>query len=284
MFDLFAAAPRDLRRARLQEYNQYLIERDGEMNLDARTLSLREAAVLAYETPPRALRDMDAVEFRKQYAEFEAAKPLPLEMVLLLGLVKVNAVEAYGVAQNFQRTLGRALKSSDDSELRILCEECYHTRILLSSANRYGIEVREPYHPPSALRILIGGIATAPMPLARPLTLAGEIIATLMFVKLLGVTERVLSGDPETRDALLERIAEICTDEIGHISFNRMHMGAAELAQTRLLLPLAARLLSGTFRELTVLGAYPANVLEELVLLTNPRHLPDSVRRRAFVA
>jgi len=95
-------------------------------------------------------------------------------MLLLLALVKVNSAEAYGVARNFQRTMDRALKNNDDAELRTLCEEGYHTRILLSSANRYGIAVHEPYRPPSALRVLIGGIATAPMAIARPLTLAGD--------------------------------------------------------------------------------------------------------------
>ena len=64
--------------------------------------------------------------------------------------------------------------------------------------------MRDPYRAPSALRIMIGGIATAPMALARPLTLAGEIIATLMFIKLHGVTRGVLASDAETRDALLE--------------------------------------------------------------------------------
>ena len=284
MIDLFAAAPPAVRRARLEEYHQYLVERDGEMNLHERTLSRREISMKKYETPPKALRDMDSDEFRTQYVKFETDKSLPPEMVLLLALVKVNAAESYGVARNFQRTLGRALKNDDDSELRILCEECYHTRILLSSANHYGIEARHPYHPPSALRIMIGGIATAPMALARPLTLAGEIVATLMFIKLLSVTERVLAGDPETRDAILERIEEICIDERGHISFNRMHMGAGELAQTRVILPVAARILSRAFPELAVLGAYPRDVLAELPLLFDTKRLPASVRQQSFIA
>lgn len=284
MDDLFAAASPALRRARLDDYNHFLVERDGDLNMEARTLSRREAAMQKYETVPRVLRSMDPAEFSKHYVKFDAGERLAPELVLLLALVKINAAEAYGVAENFQRTLGRALTADNDSELRVLCEECYHTRILLSSANRYGIEVREPYRPPSALRIMIGGIATAPLAISRPLTLAGEIIATLMFVKLLGVTQKVLDGDPETRDALLERLEEICIDERGHISFNRMHMGAAGLAQTRLLLPLAARYLSRAFPELAALGAYPDDILADLHLLTDPRALPESVQRQSFIA
>lgn len=284
MLDLFAAAPKDLRRARLEEYHHYLIDRDGEMNLQERTLAKREASMRKYETPPRLLRSLDRAEFRKQYVKFEAGASLPAELVLLLALVKVNSAEAYGVAQNFQRTMSRALRNNDDDELRILCEEGYHTRILLSSANHYGIELRDPYRPPSALRIMIGGIATAPMAIARPLTLAGEIIATLMFMKLLAVAERVLKHDPETRDAIVERVAEICTDERGHITYNRMHMGPLDLAQTRAILPMTARIMATVFREMVALDAYPTDILRELPLLTESKHLPECVRRQSFVA
>ncbi|HEX4341206.1 MAG TPA: hypothetical protein VH062_35095 [Polyangiaceae bacterium] len=284
MLDLFASAPRDLRRARLEEYGQYLVERDGELNIEERTLSRREATIARYETPPAAVRSMDEATFKKQYTAFDKDASHSPEILLLLALVKVNSAEAYGVSQNFQRTMNRALKNDDDAELRILCEEGYHTRMLLSASNRYGIEVTEPYRPPSALRVLIGGIATAPMAIARPLTLAGEIIGTLMFAKLLDVTRRVLGHDPETRDAIEERLVEICADERGHISYNRMHMGPAELAQTRLILPLTARIMATVFPEMVALGAFPLNVLQELPLITDPKRLPESVRRDSFVA
>ena len=162
--------------------------------------------------------------------------------------------------------MNRALKNHDDAELRILCEEGYHTRILLSAANRYGIEVREPYHPPSALRIIIGGIATAPMALARPLTLAGEIIATLMFIKLLTAAQRVLAHDPVTRDAVLERIAEICS--AGTSATTACTWGRPNWPRP----------------EMVALGAFPVDVLQELPLLTDSRHLPEHVRRQSFVA
>jgi len=284
MRDLFTAAPKDLREATLREYDSYLIERDGDMNLEERTLSKREATIKKHETPPAVTREMNEAEFRKHYAAFDKRKPLPPEMLLLLALVKVNSAEAYGVARNFERTKSRAIKAKNDSELRILCEEGYHTRILLSSANRYGIEVNQPYRPPSALRIMIGGIATAPMAIARPLTLAGEIIATLMFTKLLEVVPRVLKHVPELRDSIEERIVEICTDEHGHISYNRMHAGAADLAELRLILPLTARIMSTVFQEMVALGAYPVDVMQGLPLLANPKLIPELVRREAFLA
>lgn len=284
MIDLFEPVPKNARQGRLREYRDYLIERDGELNLEERTLARREASMKRYETPPSAIRGMDEAVFRKQYASFDKRKPPDPEMMLLLALVKINSAEAYGVSRNFQRTMNRALKNEDDSELRILCEEGYHTRILLSSANRYGIELHEPYRPPSALRIMIGGIATAPMAIARPLTLAGEFIATLMFIKLFDAVERVLKNDPETRDAILERVMEICVDERGHISYNRLHMSTADLAQTRLILPATARIMSTVFSEMVAIGAYPSNVLQDLELLADPRRLPAEVRKQWFVA
>jgi hypothetical protein len=284
MLDMFASVPKDARAGRLKEYRDYLIERDGELDLEHRTLARREVSMKRYETPPEFLRELDEAEFRKQYATFDERKVQSKEMLLLLALVKINSAEAYGVSRNFDRTMNRALRNEDDSELRILCEEGYHTRILLSSANRYGIELHEPYTPPSALRAMIGGIATAPMAVARPLTLAGEIIATLMFTKLIAVTERVLEHDPETRDAILERIMEICVDERGHISYNRLHMGPADLAQARLILPLTARIMSTVFSEMVALGAYPTEIMRELPLITESKHLPAEVNRQSFVA
>ncbi len=284
MQELFAAVPKNLRRARLVEYKHYLEERDGAMNIEERTLSRREESIKRFETPPTFAKAMDEAEFRARYRSYEKGKQLDPEMLLLLALVKVNASEAYGVAVNFQRTMARALENEDDAELRILCEEVYHTRILLSSANLYGIVVDQPYRPPTALRVVIGGIATLPMVLARSLTLAGEIIATLMFAKLLGVARRVLAHAPEIRDSIEERLLEIYTDERGHISYNRLHSGSLELAQARLILPMTARTIATVFPEVVALGAFPVNVLDELPLIADPKLVPERVRRESFVA
>lgn len=284
MLDVFTPLPKDLRAAKLREYGQYLIEHDGEMNIEERTLSKREAAVAKFETAPEQVRELDRSRFGKAYRTFDKRNLPDKEMLLLLSLVKVNAAEAYGVEQNYQRTLARALKNNDDVELRIICQETYHTRILLSSGKHYGVEVTEPYQPPSAFRIMIGGITFSPQAIARPLILAGEIIATLSFIKLLGVARNVLAHDPQTRDAIEERLIEITTDERGHISYNRMLASPLELAQTRLILPLVARVLAFTIPEVVALGAFPSDILSELPLLNDLKRLPESVRRNSFVA
>jgi hypothetical protein len=284
MLDLFAVAPKDLRRNKLVEYGHYLAERDGEVNLEERTLSKREASMKRFETPPAKLRTLDQAEFNRRYESFDRNTLPSQEMLLLLSLVKVNSAEAYGVELNFQGALKRALKNDDKTYLRIMVEETYHTRILLSSARHYGIEVRDAYQPPSGLRILMHGIARAPVPISRGLSLAGEIVATLMFVNLFEAAGRVLAHDPETRDAIEERLLEICVDERGHISYNRMCSGPAELAQARLTVAMVARLLAPVFPEIVALGAYPLNVFEQIPKLTDPKLMSEGFRRQSFIA
>jgi hypothetical protein len=284
MFDLFAAAPEDYRHKRLEEYDAFLQERDGELDLKAWTLAKREASMKRYEAKPASTRWLDAAEFAKQYVAFDRRKPPSPEVTLLLALVKVNAAEAYGVSRGFQRTYNRAMKNGDMSELRLMCEEGYHTRLLLSSSNLYGIEVREPYKPPSALRVLVGGIANLPTSIARPLSLAGEILGTLIFIKMLDVARVVLKGAPEVRDAVEERLVEICVDERGHVSYNRMQMGPAALAETRMLLPVVARSLVLALPEVVATGAFPTRLWEDLPLAADPKRMPSVIREQCFVA
>ena len=284
MRELFLAVPKDERRAKLREYGDYLIERDGELDIATRRLSKRETTIAKHEAKPAVTAQMDEALFRRMYAKFDKNEQLSKEMLLLLSLVKVNSAEAYGVERNFQSVLAKAGRAEDDALLRILCEETYHTRILLSAGNHYGITVDQPYRPPSVLRILINGIASTPELIALPLTLAGEIIATLMFTKLLILAPSVLAHAPEIRDAVEERLCEICTDEHGHISYNRLHAGAADFAELRMILPITARVMRNVFPEMVALGAYPMKIWDELPLIADPKLIPGVVRRQAFLA
>ena len=145
MRDLFLAAPKEMRAEKLAEYGAYLVDRDGALSIKDRLLSKREALIAKHEAPPTATAPMDEAEFRRQYNKFNKRTLHDPEMLLLLGLVKVNSAEAYGVECNFQRTLARAEAQGNDTLMRILCEETYHTRILLSSAKHYGINVDQAY-------------------------------------------------------------------------------------------------------------------------------------------
>ena len=228
-------------------------------------------------------RWIDRERFALQYERFDPARDTSPETLLLLALVKVNAAEAYGVHRTIDGALERAQRSDDDTELVLLVEEFYHTRILLSAARLYGIDVPASARPPIALRAFVSSIATLPGFLARPLTLAGEMMGVLVFLKLLDAARTILKDAPSVRDAVEERLLEILTDEIGHVSFQRLSMGRAGLAQARALLPIVARGLSAAIPEVRALGAIPHAPVEGITALAR-RGLPETVRRNAFFA
>src|SRR4029077_2692252 len=136
----------------------------------------------------------------------------------------------------------------------------------------------------TSLRALISAIAVSPMAIARPLTLASEVLGILLFLNLLETTRVVLRADAELRDAVEERLCEIITDELGHMSFNRQCLGAAGIAQARMLLPFVATGLSGAFPELRALGTMSSASDDELRGLASGRRLPEEVVRSAFLS
>ena len=284
MFDLFRPLPPEARSENRAAYQKFLADRDGVVDVEKRTLTRREEGMARYTKPLPRVREMDRALFDAQYASFDPKVATSPEMLLLISMVKVNGAEAYGVNRTFEKVFRRAVKHDDALELTLLIEETYHTRILLSSAVLYGIEVKTPFTPPTALRALIGGIAYSPEFLSRPLALAGEILGTLLFLNLFEKCRDVLRHDPELRDSVEERICEIMVDEIGHISFNRMCLGGAGLAQARVLLPIVAMALSRTIPELTALGAMATASEGEITALATGRGLPEHVRNAAFLS
>ena len=282
MIDVFTPMTAAEQSAQRLDYRRFLADRDGVPDLERRTLSRREQSLSRFLRPPARVRELDRAAFHAQYERFDPTRRSSPETLLLVTLVKVNAAEAFGVNRTYEQARRRACLHNDDLELVLLIEESYHTKILLSSARLYGIDVQAPYTPPTALRTLIGSIAHTPEFLSRPLILASEVFGTLAFLKLLQMTRTVLKHDPELRDAVEERLTEVLIDEIGHVSFNRMCLGRAGLAQARALLPLVARGLRNAIPEFAALGVNLSCDGAEQITTTN--QLPEAVRRAAFVA
>lgn len=101
--------------------------------------------------------------------------------------------------------------------------------------------------------------------------------------QLLDAARTILKDAPSVRDAVEERLIEILIDEIGHVSFQRLSMGRAGLALTKVLLPIVARGLSRFISEVRALGAIPHAPVEAITVLAR-RGLPETVRRNAFLA
>lgn len=134
-----------------------------------------------------------------------------------------------------------------------------------------------------SLSSCVARIATLPDVLARPLTLAGEMMGLLVFLRLLDAARTVLKHAPSVRDAVEERLLEILIDEIGHVSFQRLSMGRAGLALTKALLPIVALGLASSIPEVRALGAIPRAPVEGITALARGG-LPETVRRNAFFA
>jgi hypothetical protein len=284
MFDIFRTMPLDARRESLAAYREFLLNRDGTKDLDKRQLSRREERMLRYEKPLSRIREIDHDLFDAQYKAFDPKVETSPEMRLLLALVKVNGAEAYGVEAGYDAALKRALKSKDECELTLLCEETYHTRILLSTALSYGVDVTAPFEPPASLRVLIGAIGATPPFVSRPLIFASEVLGVMVFTSLLETSRKTLSHDPEMRDAVEERISEVLVDEMGHVSYNRTLMGAAGFAQARVILPVIAATMSSTIPELKALGAMPSDTGDQLARLVSGRLIPEHVTKTAFIS
>jgi hypothetical protein len=284
LVDIFHSLSAEARRENLAAYHKFLTDRDGVMDLENRQLSRREKRMERYERPVSTVRDIDRELFAKQYDSFDSKAEMPPEILLLLALVKINAAEAYGVSTCYDAVERRAMKNGDPCELTVLVEETYHTRILVSTALSYGIDVQTAYKPPAALRGLIGAIGKSPTAIARPLTLASEVLAVLMFLNLLEKARAVLRHDPELRDSVEERLCEIITDEIGHMSYNRACIGPLGMAEARAILPVVAIGLSGAFPEMKTLGAMSSASGDEVASLTGGRRLPEQIVRSAFIA
>jgi hypothetical protein len=284
MSEIFHAMSSEARQETRTAYRQFLLARDGVLDMEKRTLSQREEAMFRYSKPLTKVRELDRRLFEAQYSAYNRALPTSPETLLLLTLVKVNAAEAYGVSATIENALQQASRDGDALELTLLVEELYHTRILLSSALLYGLEVTAPYQPPAGFRAVIFGIGRGPEFISRPIVLAGEVLGSLLFLNLLKKAGEVLRYDPELRDAVEERICEVMIDELGHISYNRTLLGSRGLARTRAILPLVRLGLGGAVPEVTALGVMPSGSESELALLEGGRGLPDHVRRAAFIA
>lgn len=282
MIDVFSPMRDGARDEARAAYRQYLLARDGTPDVVRRTLSRREQGMTHYERPLARVRELDRSLFLEQYARFDPKRSMSREAMLLLALVRINGAEAYAVGQAYHLAYQRALTGEDDMEVLLHIEETYHTRILLSASRLYGLDINAPYRPPLSLRALIGSICRGPELLSRPLTLAGELVGTVTFLNLLYAARDILKHDPELRDAIEERVTEVLIDEIGHISFNRMLLGAAGLSRARWLLPMVA---TGSALAVPVLAAIGLRTLsDDVATVTTSARLPEAVRRAAFVA
>ena len=265
------------RAARIAAYGSFLEQRDGEPDAAWTSLRRRSEAMRRLSVSTVHFRGaVDADLFREQYLRYSPSRATPDEMLLVLSFVKLNQNEAYAVG-----VVDRAGTAKTDLDRRVLLQETYHTRILLSAAGLFGLAVPGPLEPPWALRPIIHLLAHLPRAAMHVVALANEIIGLVLFTRLLESTRRVMRDQPELRDALEERVVEVLIDEVGHTSFNRLLSSDCAMAWLPRLLQLFVMGYRQFYPELARVSGKDLSVAD--VMSISLAHVRESVRRRAFV-
>lgn len=170
----------------------------------------------------------------------------------------------------------------------VVGEEHFHTRLLVGAAGHFHdargerLAMTGAWRPPAPLRLLIGGLVVAPRTLFHPLLLASEVGGVFAFDWLLRRLRTLFPGAPEVRESMEARLVEVLTDEVGHITFNRLLVGRAGRALARALTPRVVWLQRLMTPELVALGLDRDELgrLDGFGLTA----LPQEVRRHAFYA
>jgi hypothetical protein len=271
-------AGRQERAQLIQAYRRYLEDRDGTPGADGQTLSRREldmrrlrAQRVRYDGPA------DEAMFRHLYHGGRLDADTPPELLLLLAFVKINSQEAFAV-----ETIKRVKRHLTPMEDRVLLQENYHTRLLLSASDLFEFAEPERLAPLAALRVVVAGVSRTPPGIMHTLALASEILGVANFLRLLRATRTTMAAHPELRDALEERVLQVCTDEVGHVSFNRLMVGPFGMAVARALFPLLVAGFRHTTPELDRLCGGPLTVRDLAGLSFTD--VPEEARRNAFVA
>jgi len=257
----------DERTGHVAAYESWLAKRDGDYDLDARTLSIREPRMTTLEAESVAWSgEVDASAFSAAMKN-ERGVMLDLRGEWLVAAAKASEGERYGVEMelaHFRRDRFFAGFDSPDIVLRVLLQEAYHTRLLSELCRTCGVPF-EPGRPNLGTRWFCASMRLMPGWLRWAFVLAGECVGAALF-RQLHAKASAFSSQPAVQERLRRILHEILVDEVLHIAFLRAHLGPLGIAIARLLLPITA---FGVLREVPTLrhlGCTPGGLLRDLAL------------------
>jgi len=227
---------------------------------------------------------IDSARFNRNYARFRETN-VSEEELALLAFVKINSGEAYGVevVSKARRDQQAAPGVAAEVERTLADEERYHTRLLVGAAGHFaGLTVGDAWRPPLPLRVLIGALARLPTVLFHPVLLGAEIAGVHTFDWMLRRLKTLFRDQPRVRESMERRLIEVLIDEVGHITFNRVMVGALGRGVARQLAKLVVRGHRTSGRELIALGYGRAEL--GTIDRFDYGSLPEEVRRHAFFA
>jgi hypothetical protein len=269
----------------MKDYQAWLTVRNGS-HFEAREARMR-TEFDATRTP--TVLTVDGARLNRNYEAFRERAVGPDELALL-AFVKMNAGEAWGVecvskARARQREVPGVVT---EVERVITTEETFHTRLLVGVAGHFHdvdgkrLGITGVWRPPAPLRLLIGGLVWAPKTVFHPLLLASEVAGVFLFDWVLRRLSTLFPGTPSVRESMAARLTEVLIDEVGHITFNRLLVGAAGRAVAKALTPRVAWMTRLMTPELAALGLGRSDV--ERLSSFDFDSLPAEVKRRAFFA
>jgi hypothetical protein len=284
---VFTPMSREECREKFPAFQEHLAQRDGELDLKARRLSRRDASLQRLvDSPVRYQGPFDKALFAAQYREFDKNKLTPEAVQILLVFVKLNATEAYAVDRSLAKDVLPMRRSAAEDERRLMLtmvvEEFYHTKLLLSASQLFGVDIDRPYVPARSVRALIQLIERAPEEVRIPVVLGSEYLGVLILARLLVAIGKVFHHDPAVRDALEERVIEVLIDEVGHVTFNRMILSPSGFRLAERFFPAVFHGVRGFLPDAAGVGVLP--MPWSYAASFRMQDLPEEVMRRSFLA
>jgi hypothetical protein len=264
MRDVFEPLTRDERRGFRERYLAELRGRDGEADVKARKLALREELFREIQATPIRLSGppvVDQAVFSRNERLRDPEPGLDERTLWALAVAKTNRSERFGVEYAMARKGDRAFPP-DDPRTYINLEEVYHTRILRDVVETIGLEMHmQPPHRITRWAIQI--MARLPHAISYMLIFDGELAGVAMFRLLCGKARELFADQPEPLRRIESLFQQILTDEIGHVRYAHSTLGRVRLAIARLMLrPLVRSLISDVPEFERLFGR--ARVMEEI--------------------
>jgi hypothetical protein len=234
---LFAPLPAEHRRRLGEEFLAFVAARDGQPDLAQRTLARREAwfeETTRQPAPPWRGEPVDPTAFGAWHRGERPLREAPPLVIWLVLVARANEGEAWGVDYLLERGgfqgLGRGgrLRPRDYADL----EETYHTRILRSVVQLFGVDFTLRL-PPRPVQQSVKFMAYAPERLSFTLLGAGELMGTVAFLDLARRGDRLLADHPDVAARVRALFDEILIDEIGHVTYLLGTMTRWQLALVR---------------------------------------------------
>jgi hypothetical protein len=263
-FDPFRLLPIEERRRHLDAYRSYLEVRNGEIDLENRRLSRREAYLDALRASPVSARSViDPVGFR-DHLEGDGSAPIDEATAWLVAVAKANEGEAYGVDLELKRFVRdkrfirdeRCIEDDVDGvdilQLHVFLEELYHSRILseVCSACGLALVIRPPRW---RIRLLSRAIYHMPDRIRWTVILCAEVVGVTAFRLFLDRCH-LFAAEPEVEARLRSLVTEIWQDELLHVAMLRARLGRVAIGVARRLFPFVVRSLIQDVPELLDLG------------------------------